>query len=626
MKKKIAWFIIAVLFFTTIFCNTKTFAETKVADTDSTDQKTTDIAAVSVKDSQKVKEFDGGALYKARVDGKMVDIIVYDDGTKEVYSKNKHGKFLIKEKISKDLKAKLAQTAEEYLTVGVWFADIDYSMIDKKAKEKVKISSVEELKENNVQKFIDAKRELARAEYQVKNKKYIMKYMPKESIVFVSDYAPYVIAKVPAKNIEKLAKNADVTAMDMFYDLPKEEETAYSIPNINADYNRDVLNLKGLDVKVGIVEMNYADKSNAQLSGRNITFDVPDAQAAADVGAHATKVTGIIAGNTQGIAPDATVYLAVAKTRAQDYAKIEWLINQGVNVINYSAGYSASAGLYTDMTKWIDHLAFQFDVMFVKSAGNGGPTTGITEPGMAYNGLTIGSIYDGDSASEPNWTDDSFSSFSAYLETEGGFKPDLTAPGQGIAVAGYADSNGTSYSAPHVTAVIAQILGYQPTLKIKPCALNALLKSGTSHKTADDYGNYTNCSDYSNKEGAGVIDAKGAYLAASANNYLQSNVNNSAFPYNKQISIGSTSKPVRVALTWLKQNELVNGAIVERDLSDLDLYVYKPDGTLADYSCSANNNTEFVEFMPTTAGNYTIVVDGYLLENSYETVGLSWYQ
>ena len=34
-------------------------------------------------------------------------------------------------------------------------------------------------------------------------------------------------------------------------------------------------NLKGNGVKVGIVEMGYPDKTNLQLTGRSITFDIP---------------------------------------------------------------------------------------------------------------------------------------------------------------------------------------------------------------------------------------------------------------------------------------------------------------------------------------------------------------
>jgi serine protease AprX len=581
----------------------------------------------SIKKAEKVKEFDGGSLYKVNDNGKLKDIIVYDDGTTEDYIESKHSSYLKKDKISKDLEKEIKNVKEDgSLNVAIWFKDIDVSEIEKIAKEKTNIDTFEKAERKEIQKFIEVKRELIKKEYVQQNKIYYSKYIPNEKVLFISEYAPYIIVSLPVKNIVKLAKNDDISSMDMYYDLKKSDETYYSIPNINGNYTRDTKNLKGSGIKVGILETYYADKSNIQLSDRDIRFDISDEQAEDRVSEHATKVTSIVVGKTQGIVPDATVYLATARNRIEDYAKIEWLISQGVNVINYSAGYASSTGLYTDMAKWIDHLAFQLNVTFVKSAGNGGTSYGITDPGMAYNGLTIGSMNDNDSSNEPNWTDDSLSAFSSYIETEGGFKPDFTAPGQGITVAGYINSNGTSYSAPHATGVIAQMFDLKSDLMVYPCALNAILKAGTMHKTATDYGEYGLSPCYSNKEGAGVIDAKGAYNIVSANNYLQLQLYNNVFPYSKTITIDSITKPVRIALHWQKQNTKSGDTIIEKDLSDLDLYVYNPDGTLAMGCYSANSNTELVEFTPTVTGTYTIKVEGYLLENNFEVIGLSWYQ
>lgn len=96
---------------------------------------------------------------------------------------------------------------------------------------------------------------------------------------------------------------------------------------------------------------------------------------------------------------------------------------------NYSAGYSDIRGEYSDMAKWIDHIGNQHNVYFVKSAGNISSSSSlISDPGMAYNGITAGSINDHDSTGEPYWTDDTLSTFSCYGENSGGYKPDLTAP------------------------------------------------------------------------------------------------------------------------------------------------------------------------------------------------------
>jgi len=266
--------------------------------------------------------------------------------------------------------------------------------------------------------------------------------------------------------------------------------------------------------------------------------------------------------------------------------------------------------------------------MFVKSAGNASSGNyGITDPGMAYNIETVGSIFENNSVDEPNWDDDVFSYFSSYVESSGIYKPDLTAPGQSLDIAGYSSSSGTSYSAPHVTGVITQMFQQRWDLRLKPAAMKAVLAAGTTHKTADDYGDNLYSPYYSNKEGAGVVDAKGAFAITGQSRFDQIQLNNSQFPYECYYYV-STTDPVRVSLSWIKQNEISGthsvGSVIERDLSDLDLYVYDQNDNLVAYSISAGNNVELTRFKPMSPGTYKIVVDDYILENSYETIGLAW--
>ena len=582
---------------------------------------------INIKNGEKVKDFEAGSLYKIKYKDKVKDVIVFNNGKTEDYSASKHGSYFKSSKISEPLEKLIKEDENQELTVAIWFKDIDQTAIEKEAKELLKIDDINKIDNKTLQKYIEVKRELAKVKYESLNKRYYDKYLPNEEVVFISNYAPLIIVNIKIYKILKLSEFDDILSFQLVEKDEKKEETSYSIPNINANYLRNNLNLRGSGIKVGIVEINYADKSNSQLNDRNIIFDVSDAVASQDTGSHATKVASIIVGRTQGIVPDATVYMTAAKNRLEDYEKIEWLMDQGVSVINYSAGYSTGAGLYSDMAKWIDHLSFQHNITFVKSSGNGGDNSYITDPGMAYNGITVSSINDNNSFNEPNWNDDSFSNYSSFLEIEGGYKPDLSAPGEDISVAGFLGSNGTSFSAAHVTGVIAQILQSSPDLIFKPCALNAILKAGTLHKTANDYNFYSMIPDYSNREGAGVIDAKGAYQSANASNYIQVQLDNGLFPYSYPITINYISSPVRIVLNWHKQNSILNnGSINLRNISDMDLYIIDPNGQIVAASTTANNNTEMVEFTPTVKGTYTVIVDGYILENTYEVFGLAWYQ
>jgi hypothetical protein len=285
------------------------------------------------------------------------------------------------------------------------------------------------------------------------------------------------------------------------------------------------------------------------------------------------------------------------------------------------------------MAKWIDHLSTQHDVIFVKSSGNKRlDDLGISDPGMAYNAFTVGSINDNDSIDEPNWLDDTFSPFSCYTENENSvdpypFKPDLTAPGESVDVAGYSSQNGTSISAPHVTGVLAQILGAFPNIFPRSSVMKAVTTAATLHKTADDYGIYSMSPSLSDKEGAGVIDALSVYNCLSSSHILTDSLTESQFPYIHNIGVNADdTQPVRVSLSWLKNNIIPDSSqnVVERELSDLDLEVFDPEGNQVGYSMSANNNLEVVEFTPSMSGEYTIMVEGYALTNDSEQISLAW--
>ena len=56
-------------------------------------------------------------------------------------------------------------------------------------------------------------------------------------------------------------------------------------------------------------------------------------------------------------------------------------------------------------------------------------------------------------------------------------------------------------------------------------------------------------------------------------------------------------------------------------LSNLDLYVYDPNGNLICSSILQHNNYEIVQFIPKITGNYTIVVAG--LGGELEHIGIA---
>lgn len=357
--------------------------------------------------AETVQVFDGGKLCKVLAgDNAVYNVIFYNDGSTELYDPVKHEKIFQKDKISPALKSKIEKAKDdEKIPVSIWIKDIDYNKVNSFVKDKINIDAADIEKDNlkldKMQEYIETKRSKAKDEYNNNNSRFVKRALASDTILFTSKYAPLVIAELNKKEIEMLRNSDDVFDMDFFVnECNSTDETAFSIPNINANYTRDTLGLKGSGVKIGQIESGYPNKTNAQLSDRSITFDVPDNQA--NITDHATEVSSIIVGKTNGLVPNAALYVASNYTSTTNfYEKIEWLITQGVNVINMSNTTGGTAGAYTSIAKWIDHLAIQHSVHFVKSAGNSGPSGGITEPGMAYNIMTVGSINDHDSPNEP---------------------------------------------------------------------------------------------------------------------------------------------------------------------------------------------------------------------------------
>ena len=79
-----------------------------------------------------------------------------------------------------------------------------------------------------------------------------------------------------------------------------------------------------------------------------------------------------------------------------------------------------------------------------------------------------------------------------------------------------------------------------------------------------------------------------------------------------------------MALTW---NSKVAGAAPTSSVldADLDLWIYDPAGTLMAFGSSWDSSFEFVEFSPTTLGEYTIRVRGFSVPADFSSYyGVAW--
>ncbi len=198
---------------------------------------------------------------------------------------------------------------------------------------------------------------------------------------------------------------------------------------------------------------------------------------------HGMSVLSTIAGYVDnqfiGTAPDAKFYLFIS----EDYAKetpleeslwveaAEKADSLGVDVINTSLGYTTFDNakynyVYADMdgkTAFISRgaeIAFSRGMIVVNSAGNEGNVSWryISAPADAASVLSIGAV---------NATG-AIASFSSYGPTaDNRVKPDVCAQGAGVYIinpsGAIATSNGTSFSSPVLTGVVACLWQAFPT-------------------------------------------------------------------------------------------------------------------------------------------------------------------
>nr|MDD6335089.1 S8 family serine peptidase [bacterium] len=509
-----------------------------------------------------------------------------------------------------------------------------------------------------VQSAISHKRQIYQQMYAQKNEESLRNFAKKlpaslavketaPVVTYISKFSPVCFLDMNKAQLEVLEATRGVNKIEYNYEVEISDEMPQYCQETRSKYIRDTFGNKGAGVGIGQIEIHLPNQSHTtELTGVAITKDPSGIQTES---IHASAIAAILVGQVYGCAPDATLYSTAMDEYAQNfhdfYQRVEWLLAQTqppVNVINMSAGMKQAAtvsGGYDAVCQWVDHIAMQHDVHFVKSAGNNGGTYGdqtgrISSPGMAYNIVTVGAYKVNNKTITP-YTDfvTTLSNLSSYVENAGlAQKPDLVAPGETVNVIGIDEMlMGTSLSAAMVSGIMAQLISCTPALAAQQRAMKAILLASAWDKLdSPAFVPLSGTSQMDDKQGVGKVDAKNARYTLSNGMYTQALVASTSFPYTKTVTFSSSASSARVALVWSKRNKITGShttgpILTNPTLSDLDLQVYAPNGTLVASSTQRRGNVEIVQFKPTVSGTYTIKVTRISGTESQDSIALAWW-
>lgn len=240
----------------------------------------------------------------------------------------------------------------------------------------------------------------------------------------------------------------------------------------------------GDGVTVGILETGLVNTSHENMSDHTI-LTYSQSGHSGSVTDHATIVASLIGGNT-GMAPDAT--LLSASLYGNIYEEVEWLVDNGADIINMSFGETDPDGVYDDNSGFMDNIVKTYDVVAVAAVGNGGNDVGkVCNPALGYNVIGVGSAD----------MNGNVSSFTSNVVTFGPDKPTIVTSGRSLTIEGFGMGNsGTSYSCAFTSGMIATLLEAHPSLKTRAemviamvCA-NAYYQSGYDKTEASGFNRY----------------------------------------------------------------------------------------------------------------------------------------
>ena len=311
---------------------------------------------------------------------------------------------------------------------------------------------------------------------------------------------PIVVADVTRRDLVRLAAIPTVKSLERVYTL--EPTRAEGGALMRATMLRNSFGGHGSGVGVAVIDSGV-DDNHPEMAGRVV------AQADYSGGgdgtidglSHGTSVAGIIAGNTAGMAPKATIWALKVFYNDGSSGSSDWMLEAlnsayahrtefgGLHIINMSLGVPSFIRNYAcdaeapAFAAIVNQLAAVGMPVFV-AAGNESRRDGISFPACLSNAIAVGAVTDGP-VFDPTCPFSYGSADQILCYSNSGVPLDLLAPSacahtprsswQG---GGYQTCfNGTSAASPYAAGVAAQLLSLRPNTTHAQLR-NAMVTSG----------------------------------------------------------------------------------------------------------------------------------------------------
>jgi serine protease AprX len=289
------------------------------------------------------------------------------------------------------------------------------------------------------------------------------------SVVEVCWLNSTVRSRVPPRMLAEVAAERNLQRIDMPRRLVR--ELNLSAVTVGGPVFRTNFNQSGQDVVVAVID-SEVDITHPALADRVIQAKDFTVEGFGKPDTHGTGVAGIIGGKHKkfsGIAPGVTIrnYKVLATDPAHDTddfggtMAIQTALEDGAQVANLSWGVGPVRAEKSREARACD-TAWANGLILVKSAGNSGPGAAtITSPADADGIIVVGAT---------DRKGKRVQDYSSRGDTQGKPRPHLVAPGgtmtDGIRTClpggDFGSHTGTSFAAPHVTGLVALLLGREP--------------------------------------------------------------------------------------------------------------------------------------------------------------------